>query len=44
MLYLIGVKAVDPDDEIVGTPSIFLDDIKTFRRLSSRCPRHPEYH
>ena len=44
MLYLTGVKAVDPDYEIVGKPSVSLDDIKTFRRLGSRCPGHPEYH
>jgi transketolase len=43
MLYLTGVKAVDPDYEIVGKPSVSLDDIKTFRQLSSRCPGHPEY-
>jgi len=43
MLYLTGVKAVDPDYEIVGKPSVSLDDIKTFRQLGSRCPGHPEY-
>jgi transketolase len=44
MLYLTSVKAVDPDYEIVGKPSVSLDDIKTFRQLDSRCPGHPEYH
>ncbi len=43
MLYLTGVKAVDPDYEIVGTPSVSLDDIKSFRQLGSRCAGHPEY-
>ena len=43
MLYLTGAKAVDPDYEIVGKPSVSLDDIKTFRQLGSRCPGHPEY-
>ena len=43
MLYLTGVNAVDPDYEIVGKPSVSLDDIKTFRQLGSRCPGHPEY-
>jgi transketolase len=43
MLYLTGVKAVDPDYEIVGKPSVSLDDIRTFRQLGSRCPGHPEY-
>ena len=44
MLYLTGVKAVDPDYEIVGKPSVSLDDIKNFRQLGSRCAGHPEYH
>ena len=44
LLHLTGVKAVDPDYEIVGTPSVSLDDIKNFRQLGSRCPGHPEYH
>src|SRR6202007_1315220 len=44
MLHLTGVKAVDPDYEVVGKPSVSLDDIKTFRQLDSRCPGHPEYH
>ncbi|MBV8356638.1 MAG: transketolase [Deltaproteobacteria bacterium] len=43
MLHLTGVKAVDPDYEIVGNPSVSLDDIKSFRQLNSRCPGHPEY-
>jgi transketolase len=43
MLHLTGVKAVDPDYEIVGKPSVSLEDIKTFRQLDSRCPGHPEY-
>lgn len=43
MLHLTGVKAVDPDYEIVGKHSVSLDDIKRFRQLDSRCPGHPEY-
>src|ERR1700760_4778399 len=43
MLHLTGVKAVDPDYEIVGKPSVSLDDIKSFRQLGSRCAGHPEY-
>jgi transketolase len=43
MLHLTGVQAVDPDYEIVGKPSVSLDDVKTFRQLNSRCPGHPEY-
>src|SRR5215467_13955601 len=44
LLHLTGVKAVNPDYEIVGEPSVSLDDIKSFRQLGSRCPGHPEYH
>jgi transketolase len=43
MLYLTGVKAVDPDYEVVGEPSVSLEDIKRFRQLDSKCPGHPEY-
>ena len=44
MLHLTGVKAVNPEYEVVGKPSVSLDDIKSFRQLGSRCPGHPEYH
>jgi transketolase len=43
MLFLAGVRAVDPDYEIEGTPAVSLDDIKSFRQLDSKCPGHPEY-
>jgi transketolase len=43
LLHLAGVKAVDPDYEVVGDPSVSLDDIKRFRQLDSKCPGHPEY-
>ncbi len=43
LLHLTGVRAVDPDYEIVGEPSVGLDDIKRFRQLDSKCPGHPEY-
>ena len=43
LLHLSGVKAVDPDYEVVGEPSVSLDDIKTFRQLESKAAGHPEY-
>jgi transketolase len=43
LLHLTGVRAVDPDYEVLGRPSVTLDDLKTFRQLDSRCPGHPEY-
>ncbi len=43
ILHLTGVKTVDPDYEILGQPSVSLDDIKSFRQHKSRCAGHPEY-
>ncbi|GAA0397491.1 transketolase [Streptomyces luteireticuli] len=43
LLHLTGVRAVDPDYEVLGRPAVTLDDLKTFRQLDSRCPGHPEY-
>jgi transketolase len=43
MLYLCGVKAVNPKYETLGELSVTLDDIKKFRQLDSKCPGHPEY-
>ena len=43
LLHLTGVKAVNPKYEVVGKPTVTLDDIKQFRQLDSRCPGHPEY-
>src|ERR1700680_4835029 len=44
LLYLTGVRSVDEKYEILGTPSVSLDDIKHFRQLGSKAPGHPEYH
>jgi transketolase len=43
LLYLTGVRAVDPDYEILGRQSVELDDIKSFRQLDSKAAGHPEY-
>ena len=43
LLHLTGVQAVDPMYEVLGKPSVSLDDIKRFRQLDSKCPGHPEY-
>jgi transketolase len=43
LLHLAGVRAVDPDYETLGTPSVSLEDIKCFRQLDSKTPGHPEY-
>ncbi len=44
LLHLTGVRAVDPDYETLGEPSVSLADIKAFRQLGSHTPGHPEYH
>src|SRR5919199_2800610 len=43
LLHLTGVKAVNPKYEVLGEPSVTLDDLKKFRQLDSKCPGHPEY-
>jgi transketolase len=43
LLHLTKVRAVDPDYEILGDPSVSLEDIERFRQLGSKCPGHPEY-
>jgi len=43
LLHLAGVKAVEPDYEVVGEPSVSLEDVESFRQLDSRAPGHPEY-
>ena len=44
ILHLTGVQAVNADYEIIGQPSVTLDDIRRFRQLGSKAPGHPEYH
>ena len=44
LLHLAGVRAVDPDYEVVGEPAVSLDDIKTLppaRLARARPPRVP---
>jgi transketolase len=43
MLYLTGVRGVNPEYEKVGDFAVTLDDIKNFRKVDSRTPGHPEY-
>ena len=43
LLHLSRVRAVDPDYEVLGRPSVAMEDLRTFRQLGSRCPGHPEY-
>ena len=43
MLHLAGVKAVDKNNDVLGSPAVGLEDIKRFRQLDGRCPGHPEF-
>jgi transketolase len=43
-LHLTQTQAVDAEYEILGKPSVTLDDIRHFRQLGSHAPGHPEYH
>ncbi len=38
------MKAVNPEYEVLGQPSVSLDDIEHFRQIGSHAPGHPEYH
>jgi transketolase len=44
VLHLTGTRAVNADYEVLGRPSVSLDDIRRFRQLDSKAPGHPEYH
>jgi transketolase len=44
VLHLTRTQAVNADYEILGQPSVSLDDIRHFRQLDSKAPGHPEYH
>ena len=43
VLHLSRVKEAK-DLEVLDSPAVSLEDIKTFRQLGSRCPGHPESH
>jgi transketolase len=44
VLHLTKTQAVNADYEILGQPSVTLDDVRRFRQLDSKAPGHPEYH
>jgi transketolase len=43
LLHLSGVRAVDPDYEVLNRAAVTLEDLQNFRQLDSHCPGHPEY-
>jgi transketolase len=43
LLYLAGVRGVNPEHERTGEFAVTLDDIKKFRQIDSNTPGHPEY-
>src|ERR1017187_9094280 len=44
VLHLTKTMAVNADYEIVGQPSVTLEDMRRFRQIGSKAPGHPEYH
>src|SRR2546425_9529217 len=44
VLHLTKTRAVNAEYEMLGQPSVTLDDIRRFRQLDSKAPGHPEYH
>ena len=44
VLHLTKTMAVNAEYELVGQPSVTLDDIRHFRQIGSKAPGHPEYH
>src|SRR5213594_546188 len=44
VLHLTKTQAVNAEYEILGQPSVTLDDIRHFRQLDSKAPGHTEYH
>ena len=44
VLHLSGTMAVNAEYELLGAPSVTLDDIRRFRQFGSKAPGHPEYH
>src|SRR5579862_9630475 len=41
VLHLTEVQTVNAEYELLGKPSVTLDDIKRFRQLDSKAPGHP---
>jgi transketolase len=44
VLHLTKTQAVNAEYEVLGRPSVSMDDIRHFRQLGSHAPGHPEYH
>jgi transketolase len=44
VLHLTRTQEVNAEYEIVGQPSVTLEDIRRFRQIGSKAPGHPEYH
>ena len=43
-LHLTKTMAVDAEYEVLGKPSVGLEDIRRFRQIGSKAPGHAEYH
>src|ERR1700693_5238331 len=43
LLHLAQVRAVDPNDKVLDSMALTIDDLKKFRQIDSKTPGHPEY-
>jgi transketolase len=43
LLHLAQVRAIDPDDKVLSSMALTIDDLKKFRQIDSKTPGHPEY-
>src|ERR1700726_4151977 len=43
LIHLAQVRAVDPNDKVLDSMALTIDDLKKFRQIDSKTPDHPEY-
>src|SRR5262249_36259102 len=43
LIHLAGIRAANSKGEVLSTPALTIDDLKSFRQIDSKTPGHPEY-
>src|SRR6202163_1273829 len=43
LLHLAQVRAVDPNDKVLDSMALTIDELKKFRKINRKTPGHPEY-